>query len=45
MGNYKPTFTISNEILSYEASISDKIGCITATTMYNGKIMNNFRSA
>ena len=31
MGDYKPPFTITNEILSYVSSISEKIGCITAT--------------
>lgn len=31
MGNYKPPFTITNEILSYVSSISEKIGRITAT--------------
>lgn len=31
MGEYKPPFTITNEILSYVASISEKIGKITAT--------------
>lgn len=31
MENYKPPFTISNKILSYVASISEKIGRITAT--------------
>lgn len=30
MGNYKPPFTITNEILSYVSSISEKIGRITA---------------
>ena len=30
MDNYKPPFTITNEILSYVSSISEKIGCITA---------------
>lgn len=28
---YKPPFTITNEILSHVSSISEKIGCITAT--------------
>ena len=31
MGDYQPPFTITNEILSYVASISEKIGRITAT--------------
>ncbi len=31
MDNYKPPFTITNEILSYVSSISEKIGRITAT--------------
>ena len=31
MGDYKPPFIITNEILSYVASISEKIGRITAT--------------
>ena len=30
MGEYKPPFTITNEILSYVSSISEKIGQITA---------------
>ena len=30
MGDYKPPFTITNEILSYVSSISEKIGHITA---------------
>ncbi len=30
MGTYKPPFTITNEILSYVSSISEKIGRITA---------------
>ena len=30
MGDYKPPFTITNEILSYVSSISEKIGRITA---------------
>lgn len=30
MGNYKPPFKITNEILSYVSSISEKIGRITA---------------
>lgn len=31
MEEYTPPFTITNEILSYVSSISEKIGCITAT--------------
>lgn len=31
MGNYKPPFAITNDILSYVSSISEKIGQITAT--------------
>lgn len=31
MGEYKPPFTITNEILSYVSSVSEKIGRITAT--------------
>ena len=31
VGDYKPPFTITNEILSYVSSISEKIGRITAT--------------
>lgn len=31
MGDYKPPFTITNEILAYVSSISEKIGRITAT--------------
>lgn len=31
MGEYKPPFSITNEILSYVSSISEKIGRITAT--------------
>ena len=30
MGEYKPPFTITNKILSYISSISEKIGRITA---------------
>lgn len=32
MEDYKPPFTITNEILSYVSSISEKIGRITATS-------------
>ena len=31
MGEYKPPFTITNKILSYVSSISEKKGRITAT--------------
>ncbi len=31
MGKYRPPFTITNEILSYVSSVSEKIGRITAT--------------
>ena len=31
MGDYKSPFIITNEMLSYVSSISEKIGCITAT--------------
>lgn len=31
MGDYKPPYTITNEMLSYVSSISEKIGRITAT--------------
>ena len=31
MGDYKPPFTITNEILFYVSSISENIGRITAT--------------
>lgn len=32
MGEYKPPFTITNQILMYVSSISEKIGRITATS-------------
>lgn len=32
MGEYKPPFTITNAMLSYVSSISEKIGRITATS-------------
>lgn len=32
MEGYKPPFTITNEILSYVSSISEKIGRITVTS-------------
>lgn len=37
MGNYKPPFTITNEILSYVSSISEKLGRITATDSLEAK--------
>lgn len=37
MGDYKPPFTITNEILSYVSSISEKIGRITATVNLDAK--------
>lgn len=37
MGEYKPPFTITNEILSYVSSISEKIGRLTATSGLEAK--------
>lgn len=37
MEEYKPPFTITNEILSYVSSISEKIGRITATSNLEAK--------
>lgn len=37
MGEYKPPFSITNEILSYVSSISEKIGRITATSNLEAK--------
>ena len=37
MKDYKPPFTITNEILSYVSSISEKVGRITATTNLEAK--------
>lgn len=37
MGEYKPPFTITNKILSYVSSISEKIGRITATNNLEAK--------
>ena len=37
MGEYKPPFTITNQILSYVSSISEKIGRITATSSLEAK--------
>ena len=37
MGGYKPPFTITNKILSYVSSISEKLGRITATSSLEAK--------
>lgn len=37
MGEYKPPFMITNEILSYVSSVSEKIGRITATSNLESK--------
>ena len=37
MGNYKPPFTITNKMLSYVSSVSEKIGRITATQQFGSK--------
>ena len=37
MGKYKPPFTITNKILSHVASISEKIGRITAISNLEAK--------
>ena len=37
MGEYKPPFTITNEILAYVSSISEKIGRISAITNLESK--------
>lgn len=37
MGDYKPPFTITNKILSYVSSISEKIGRITAASNLESK--------
>lgn len=37
MGDYIPPFTITNEILSYVSSVSEKIGRITATSSLESK--------
>ena len=37
MGNYKPPFTMTNEILLFVSSISEKIGRITATSNMESK--------
>ena len=34
VGEYKPPFTITNEILSYVLSISEKIGRITVASCF-----------
>lgn len=38
MGDYKPPYTITNEMLSYVSSISEKIGRITATGHLEAKL-------
>lgn len=30
MGDYRPPFTVTNRILLYVSSVSEKAGCITA---------------
>ena len=37
MGNYRPPFEITNEVLSYVSSISEKIGRISATSSLEAK--------
>ena len=37
MGEYKPPFTITNQILMYVSSISEKIGRITATSLLEAR--------
>ena len=37
MGDYRPPFTITNQILTYVSSISEKIGRITATSNLESK--------
>ena len=37
MSNYKPPFTITNEILSYVSSLSEKVGQINATSNLEAK--------
>ena len=37
MENYKPPFTITNEILSYVSSISEKIGRLVAISNLEAK--------
>ncbi len=37
VGDYKPPFTITNKILSYVSSISEKVGRITATSNLESK--------
>ena len=37
MKDYAPPFTITNEILSYVSSISEKVGRITATSNLEAK--------
>ena len=38
MRGYKPPFRITNEILTYVSSISEKIGKISATTNFETKL-------
>lgn len=45
MEDYKPLFTITNEILSRVSSISEKIGHITATSVFLWhRLQGSFRS-
>ena len=37
MGEYKPPFMITNKVLSYVSSISEKIGRITANSSLEAK--------
>ncbi len=37
MGDYKPPFTLTNQILFYVSSVSEKIGRITATSNLESK--------
>ena len=37
MGDYQPPFTITNEILAYVSSISEKVGRISATSNLEAK--------
>ena len=37
MGEYKPPFTITNEILAYVSSISEKVGRISAISNLESK--------
>ena len=38
MGDYRPPFTVTNKILLYVSSISEKIGRITATDSLTTKL-------